>query len=108
MSHQVTAPGITALIDEPDSSADILLQDCLYRLICKFTTGVNSFIIVLHSASLLYKLKRTIGDKINWIELTPGYLDNLTNLIEGREVICPEQNWWLHPKFTKKTKGETK
>ena len=108
MSHQVTAPGITALIDEPDASADILFQDCLYRLICKFTTGVNSFIIVLHSASLLYKLKRTIGDKINWIELTPGYLDNLTNLIEGREVICPEHNWWLHPKFNKKTKGETK
>jgi hypothetical protein len=45
-------------------------------------------------------------DKVNWIELTPGYLDNVERFHKCEKLRIPENQWWLHPKFNKETKGE--
>lgn len=98
-AHNVENKGITALLDEPDRSADVMLMDSIYGLLVKFTKSTDSFIVVLHNTGLVYRLVKELNDKINWIELTPGYLDNIVNFIEGKPVnrVSP---WWLHPRYT--------
>ena len=67
----------TFLLDEPDRNLDIYALDDLYS-ICSYHKPNTQLIVVLHNPLLIYKLYKNCKD-INWIEMTPNYLNDLQN-----------------------------
>ena len=67
----------TSLLDEPDRNLDIYALDDLYS-ICSYHKPNTQLIVVLHNPLLIYKLYKNCKD-INWIEMTPNYLNDLQN-----------------------------
>lgn len=65
----------TFLLDEPDRNLDIYAIDDLYS-ICSYHKPNTQLIVVLHNPLLIYKLYKNCKD-INWIEMTPNYLNDL-------------------------------
>lgn len=100
-SHHVDTDGYTLFMDEPDRSLDVIGCDMLFNWM-KYDPDKpynNSYIAVLHNMSLIYRLRKHSGDHINWIELTPGYLDNVERFHEGKSVQRPTQADWLLPEY---------
>jgi hypothetical protein len=88
-------------MDEPDRSLDVLGCESLFNWM-KYDPDKpykNSFIAVLHNMSLIYRLRKHSGDHINWIELTPGYLDNVERFHENKPVQRPSELDWLLPEY---------
>jgi energy-coupling factor transporter ATP-binding protein EcfA2 len=100
-SHHVDTDCYTLFMDEPDRSLDVLGCDTLFNWM-KYDPDKpynNSFIAVLHNMSLIYRLRKHSGDHINWIELTPGYLDNVERFHENKPVQRPSELDWLLPEY---------
>lgn len=100
--HHVDTDCYTVFLDEPDRSLDVLGCDSLFNFMRHHEDKPfkHSFIAVLHNMSLIYRLRKHSGDHINWIELTPGYLDNVDKFVEGQPITRPAKIDWIHPQFT--------
>lgn len=96
-SHHVDTDCYTLFMDEPDRSLDVLGCEMLFNWM-KYDPDKpyrHSCIVVLHNMSLIYRLRKHSSDHINWIELTPGYLDNVERFHEDKSVQRPTQADWL-------------
>ena len=107
-SHHVDTEGVTVIMDEPDKSLDILMMDKIFNILKPDDRSFkNSFLLVFHNSDMISRFMTSeYKDKVNWIELTPGYLDNVERFHKCEKLRIPENQWWLHPKFNKETKGE--
>ena len=73
----------TFLLDEPDRNLDITNIDSVYEIL-SHRKGMTQLIAVIHNPILIYKLSRIRGkNKINFIELTDGYLNDIKNVFEN-------------------------
>ena len=72
----------TFLLDEPDRNLDITNIDSVYEIL-SHRKGMTQLIAVIHNPILIYKLSKVKGkNKINFIELTDGYLNDIKNVFE--------------------------
>ena len=67
----------TVLLDEPDRNLDIYGLEELYPVL-SYPKERNQVIAVIHNIALIYKLSKL--KNINFIEMTPGYLDRVKNI----------------------------
>lgn len=73
----------TFLLDEPDRNLDITNIDSVYQIL-SYRKEMTQLIAVVHNPILIYKLSRIRGkNKINFIELTDGYLNEIKNVFEN-------------------------
>lgn len=73
----------TFLLDEPDRNLDITNIDSVYEIL-SHRKGMTQLIAVIHNPILIYKLSRIRGkNKVNFIELTDGYLNDIKNVFEN-------------------------
>lgn len=71
----------TFLLDEPDRNLDITNIDSVYEIL-SHRKGMTQLIAVIHNPILIYKLSRIRGkNKVNFIELTDGYLNDIKKCI---------------------------
>lgn len=76
----------TFLLDEPDRNLDITNIDSVYQVL-SYRKEMTQLIAVIHNPILIYKLSRIRGkNKINFIELTEGYLKDIKKVFE--ELDC--------------------
>ena len=78
-----TYKGTSFLMDEPDKGMDIHNVRLLYDMFAADHSKIQD-IVVLHNVGLIHKLQE-LGDKVNFIEMTDGYLDEVENFF-GRRV----------------------
>ena len=72
----------TFLLDEPDRNLDITNIDSVYEIL-SYRKEMTQLIAVIHNPILIYKLSRIRGkNKINFIELTEGYLEDIKKVFE--------------------------
>ena len=72
----------TFLLDEPDRNLDITNIDSVYEIL-SHRKEMTQLITVIHNPVLIYKLSEVKGkNKINFIELTDGYLNDIKNVFE--------------------------
>ena len=72
----------TFLLDEPDRNLDITNIDSVYQIL-SHRKEMTQLIAVIHNPILIYKLSRIRGkNKINFIELTEGYLEDIKKVFE--------------------------
>lgn len=72
----------TFLLDEPDRNLDITNIDSVYEIL-SHRKEMTQLITVIHNPVLIYKLSKVKGkNKINFIELTDGYLNDIKNVFE--------------------------
>ena len=72
----------TFLLDEPDRNLDITNIDSVYQVL-SYRKEMTQLIAVIHNPILIYKLSRIRGkNKVNFIELTDGYLNDIKNVFE--------------------------
>lgn len=72
----------TFLLDEPDRNLDITNIDSVYEVL-SHRKEMTQLITVIHNPVLIYKLSKVKGkNKINFIELTDGYLNDIKNVFE--------------------------
>ena len=72
----------TFLLDEPDRNLDITNIDSVYEIL-SHRKEMTQLITVIHNPLLIYKLSEVKGkNKINFIELTDGYLNDIKNVFE--------------------------
>lgn len=72
----------TFLLDEPDRNLDITNIDSVYEIL-SHRKEMTQLITVIHNPILIYKLSRIRGkNKINFIELTEGYLKDIKKMFE--------------------------
>lgn len=96
--HQLDSEGVTVIMDEPDRSIDILTADRIYSILDPDKPGdfKNSFLVVFHNTDMINRfLHAKNKSRINWIELTPGYLENVERFHKGEKLILPEKSWWI-------------
>lgn len=73
----------TFLLDEPDRNLDITNIDSVYEIL-SYRKEMTQLIAVIHNPILIYKLSRIRGkNKVNFIELTDGYLNDIKNVFEN-------------------------
>lgn len=73
----------TFLLDEPDRNLDITNIDSVYQVL-SYRKEMTQLITVIHNPVLIYKLSKVKGkNKINFIELTDGYLNDIKNVFEN-------------------------
>lgn len=73
----------TFLLDEPDRNLDITNIDSVYEIL-SHRKEMTQLITVIHNPVLIYKLSKVKGkNKINFIELTDGYLNDIKNVFEN-------------------------
>lgn len=73
----------TFLLDEPDRNLDITNIDGVYGILSR-RKEMTQLIAVVHNPVLIYKLSRIRGkNKVNFIELTDGYLNDIKNVFEN-------------------------
>lgn len=70
-----TYKGVSFLMDEPDRGMDIENLNGMYEMFSPKNTHIQD-IVVLHNVGLIHKF-RLLGDKVNFIEMTDGYLDSV-------------------------------
>lgn len=76
----------TFLLDEPDRNLDITNIDSVYEIL-SHRKEMTQLITVIHNPVLIYKLSKVKGkNKINFIELTDGYLEDIKKVFE--ELDC--------------------
>ena len=76
----------TFLLDEPDRNLDITNIDSVYEIL-SHRKEMTQLITVIHNPVLIYKLSKVKGkNKINFIELTEGYLEDIKKVFE--ELDC--------------------
>ena len=80
-NHEEGLKGFTFLMDEPDKGMDVYNVQQVFELLSG-NTGVWQDIVVLHNIGLIHKLKG-LGDKVNFIELTDGYLSGVERFFGG-------------------------
>lgn len=68
----------TVLLDEPDRNLDIENIRELYNIL-SFHRPMTQIVAVIHNPVLIYKLSQQ--KRINFIEMTPNYLDKVTKFI---------------------------
>lgn len=96
--HQLDSEGVTVIMDEPDRSIDILTADQIYGILDPDRPGdfKNSFLVVFHNTDMINRFLHSKNkSRINWIELTPGYLENVVRFHNGEKLIRPEKSWWI-------------
>lgn len=95
-ANQVDAEGLTIIFDEPDKSVDIVQASNMIQSIMRSSVkeSKNSVIMCLHNAIVLYHLIKSCRKNINFIELTPGFLDNIVRFVETGKASIPDM-WWL-------------
>ena len=96
--HQLDSEGVTVIMDEPDRSIDILTADQIYGILDPDRPGdfKNSFLVVFHNTDMINRFLHSKNkSRINWIELTPGYLENVERFHNGEKLIRPEKSWWI-------------
>ena len=72
----------TFLLDEPDRNLDITNIDSVYQVL-SYRKEMTQLIAVIHNPILIYKLSSIRGkNKVNFIELTNGYLNDIKNVFE--------------------------
>lgn len=69
----------TILLDEPDRNLDIEHIKELYSIL-SFHRPMTQMVTVIHNPVLIYKLSQVYG--INFIEMTPGYLDRIRTFVK--------------------------
>ena len=97
-NHQADSEGVTVIMDEPDRSIDILTADQIYGILDPDRPGdfKNSFLVVFHNTDMINRFLHSKNkSRINWIELTPGYLENVARFHNGEKLIRPEKSWWI-------------
>lgn len=73
----------TFLLDEPDRNLDITNIDSVYQVL-SHRKEMTQLITVIHNPVLIYKLSKVKGkNKVNFIELTDGYLNDIKNVFEN-------------------------
>lgn len=73
----------TFLLDEPDRNLDITNIDSVYQVL-SYRKEMTQLITVIHNPVLIYKLSKVKGkNKVNFIELTDGYLNDIRNVFEN-------------------------
>ena len=85
-------------MDEPDRSIDILTADQIYCILDPDRPGdfKNSFLVVFHNTDMINRFLHSKNkSRINWIELTPGYLENVKRFHNGEKLIRQEKSWWI-------------
>lgn len=72
----------TFLLDEPDRNLDITNIDSVYEIL-SYRKEMTQLITVIHNPVLIYKLSKVKGkNKVNFIELTDGYLEDIKKVFE--------------------------
>lgn len=72
----------TFLLDEPDRNLDITNIDSVYEIL-SHRKEMSQLIAVIHNPVLIYKLSKVKGkNKVNFIELTDGYLEDIKKVFE--------------------------
>lgn len=72
----------TVLMDEPDRNLDINNIKEVHTIL-SFHKPEIQVIAVIHNPALIYKLSKLEGeDKVNFVEMTPGYLNKVIKFME--------------------------
>ena len=71
----------TVLIDEPDRNLDIYGIEDLYKML-SYQRDDTQLIVIIHNPMLIYKLYKAKNRcNINFIEMVPGYIDKILEII---------------------------
>lgn len=74
-NNDETYKGPTFLMDEPDKGMDVHNLNEVFKILT-VSSGKLQDIVVLHNIGLIHRLMK-LGDKVNFIEMTDGYLDEV-------------------------------
>lgn len=72
----------TVLLDEPDRNLDIMNIKSIYDILMYDREDLQ-LIAVVHNPILIYKLLKQRARRINWVELVPGYVNEVKMAIES-------------------------
>lgn len=71
----------TVLIDEPDRNLDIYGIEDLYKML-SYQRDDTQLIVIIHNPMLIYKLYKAKNRcNINFIEMVPGYIDKILEIV---------------------------
>ena len=102
----------TVLLDEPDRNTDpwisyLMLRMLRAKMLTKHRGATLQHLIILHNPIILHRLwklycenEETLKDWVKFIELTPGYLNSVDELINGKELTpIKTYDWTIQNNF---------
>ena len=72
----------TLLLDEPDRNLDIQNINQVMSVLT-FHKEQTQVIAVVHNPLIIYSLSQKSESPINWIELTPGYVEKVRRIVKS-------------------------